>query len=495
MSGNPAKTAFTRVFLIPNRARPDRKPSYESCMKMMGVSQDFGEIAPIYCPDPEIPGKFVKLGSIKGEGSLPSTSLVGKYFFDLRSELLRLAGIGCPMDVQLHMGPCHNLGYFNEFAKNIILEDVGIGTYSTDDLGALGPDENAQINETGDITASKMYEVVPLVLEERGADLVTVELVDVIRGDKIACAECEDTSEGCERWYAVSVIETASPGTLPEVVFSIDKGATWNDHDVDTLTNNASALALLGDYIVVVSNPDNAHHYALKSQFDSGADPIFTRVGVGYIVGGEPNDIWSTGTYAFIDGDTGYVYGLDDATGGVTVLDAGVATAEHLFAVHALNTEFAVAVGEDGAVIYTQNGVTWQAAAGLGLGRTLICVWVKSEMEWWIGDNLGRIVYTLDGGMTYAESTFPGSGTGRVDDIQFPTDSVGFMAHTTAAGAGRLLRSYNGGYDWIVLPEATGVIPANSRINAIATCPIDANIVVGVGLGTTPDGFIVVGED
>ena len=116
--GNPAKTAFTRVFLIPNRAQPDRKPTYESCMKMMGASQDFGETEPIYCPDPQNPGKFIEEGSLKTAGGRPSTSLVGRYFFDLRSELLRLAAIGCPMDVQLHMGPCHNLGYFNEFAKS-----------------------------------------------------------------------------------------------------------------------------------------------------------------------------------------------------------------------------------------------------------------------------------------------------------------------------------------------------------------------------------------
>ena len=495
MSGNPAKTAFTRVFLIPNRARGDRKPSYESCMKMMGLSHDHGETEPIYCPDPINVGKFIEEGTLKAAGSRPSTSLVGRYFFDLRSELMRLAEIGCAMDVQLHMGPCHNLGYFNEFAKDLILEGVAIGTYGTDDLGALGPDENSAINETGDITARKMYEVVPLTLEERGADLVTVELVDVVHCDKISCDECEDVSEGCDKWYAVSVIESASPGTMSEVVFSIDKGANWNDHDVDTLLNIATGIACLGDYIVVISNVDLAHHYALKSQFDSGADPIFTQVLGGYVAGGGPNDIWSTGLYAFIVGDTGYVYGLEDATGAVVVLDAGVATGQQLNAVHALNSEFAVAVGNNGAVIFTQNGVTWQAATGLGMGRNLFCVWVKSETEWWIGDNQGRLVYTIDQGATYFEKAFPGSGTGAIYDIQFPTDSVGFMTHTTVAALGRLLRSYDGGYSWIVLPEATGVIPANSRINAIATCPVDANIVVGVGLGTAPDGFIVVGED
>lgn len=48
----PVKSAFTRVFLIEGRARGDHKPSYESCLRMMGVSQSFGDIEKIENPDP-----------------------------------------------------------------------------------------------------------------------------------------------------------------------------------------------------------------------------------------------------------------------------------------------------------------------------------------------------------------------------------------------------------------------------------------------------------
>lgn len=68
-------------------------------MKMMGVLQDFGEIEFIYCPDPVNIGKFIKEGLFKIVGGLLVIFLVGWYFFDLRSELLRFVGIGCLMDV------------------------------------------------------------------------------------------------------------------------------------------------------------------------------------------------------------------------------------------------------------------------------------------------------------------------------------------------------------------------------------------------------------
>lgn len=61
---------------------------------------------------------------------------------------------------------------------------------------------------------------------------------------------------------------------------------------------------------------------------------------------------------------------------------------------------------------------------------------------------------------------------------------------------GRILRTYDGGYSWNVLPEGSGSMPDNDRFNAIAACTADVNFVVGVGLGGNgTDGIIVVGAD
>ena len=39
-----AQASYTRVFIIEGRARPDHSPSYESCLRMLGVSRGFGDI-------------------------------------------------------------------------------------------------------------------------------------------------------------------------------------------------------------------------------------------------------------------------------------------------------------------------------------------------------------------------------------------------------------------------------------------------------------------
>jgi hypothetical protein len=69
------------------------------------------------------------------------------------------------------------------------------------------------------------------------------------------------------------------------------------------------------------------------------------------------------------------------------------------------------------------------------------------------------------------------------------------MAHDTTTPLGRILRSSNGGYDWVVAPEGVGTLPASDRINALAACGDNPDVVVGVGLGDdASDGFLILGN-
>jgi photosystem II stability/assembly factor-like uncharacterized protein len=120
---------------------------------------------------------------------------------------------------------------------------------------------------------------------------------------------------------------------------------------------------------------------------------------------------------------------------------------------------------------------------------------LRSETEWWVGASNGNAYVTFDSGATWNTSGFPGSGSGTVLAIEKATKSVLYMAHQTAAIRGRILRSYNAGQEWVVLPENAGTIPVNDRINALAVSETNPNLVVGVGLADNAvDGIIVVGE-
>ncbi|MCJ7742116.1 MAG: hypothetical protein MUO95_05445 [Methanoregula sp.] len=499
MSETIAKTANTRVFLIEGGARPDHSPSYKSCLRMMAVSQGYGAIERIECPDPYKYGAFIEKGKIKGATEQPTTSLEGRYPQDMLSDLMKLARKGCAFDVQLHTGSCQDPSSFNEYDKALILEGANLTNYATEDLGALASGDNAAINETSDITATDAYEVVPLSVTNRTPILVVDEVLDVIVCDNVSCGgECEDESGGCEKIYAITAYSSGSPNTLGDFVNSVDGGATWYVQDIDGLTSNdPSSVECLGDYVFITSAGGLNLTYALKSEMNGITDATWTQVATGFVAGGGPNDAWSSGSYAFIVGNNGYVYGTSDPTAGVTVLDAGAATVEDLFAVHGISNEFAVAVGENGIIIFTTDGSLWTLSptSPVGIGIALNTVWVKSETEWFVGTSNGNLYYTLNQGVTWTTKAFSGSGTGSVESVVFPTKSVGFLAHTTAATKGRILRSIDGGNSWKLLPEKTGTMPANDKINALAYCTSDPNFIVGGGLAdVTAGGFIVVGS-
>ncbi|KPL17776.1 MAG: hypothetical protein AMJ93_14625 [Anaerolineae bacterium SM23_84] len=492
-----AKTGFSRVFLIDGGARPDHAPAYQGCMKAGGVSKSWGDLTSIECPSEVRYDGFVEVDTIKGAEERATMDLMGRYLADVASELLRIGNLGCGVDVQVHIGKCTDPTDFNTFTKALVLEGAYISDWSTDDLGAIESGERSPVNETGSISSKDLYEILRLVLTEVAASVVTNEVVDVTICDQVACGECDEDSSGCQHIYAITLQEGGSPGTPPDIVFTVN-GSTWYADDIDSLgaAEDPSAIDCVGDYIVVVSNDSGSAHYALKSEVDAVIDETWTEIATGFV--GAPNDCHRAtgGRYLYIVGDGGYIYRTDDITAGVSVLDAGVATDQNLNRVFAFSDEFVVAVGENSAVVYTEDGLGWSAVGGPGAGLSLTAVAVQSETTWFVGTGTGYLYYTVDKAANWIAKGFPGSGAGVVHDIAFANDSVGYLAHATAKPAGRILRTYDGGYSWNILPEGAGTIPDNDRINRVAPCVYDANFVVGVGLSDlSADGIIVVGQD
>lgn len=501
MAFDIAKTAYSRVFLIEDRAGPENEPVFQSCLKAGAYDQSFGDLTAIECPDPERYGEFIEVATLRGAKERGSSSLTGRYAMDLASTLLEIARRRCEADVQVHFGACTDPRIFNKFTKALIWTAVALSSWSTEDLGALSSDENAVVNESTPLSIKDVYEVLEMSFESRASDVVVNEVMDVVICDRMSCGECEEPSKGCQKVYALQGGIMGSPGTPPDVLYSLDKALSFASNEIDSLGagETADALACLLEYIVVVSNASCSLHYKEKADVDAGIVGGWTEVTTGFVALHCPNDIWSVGTAAFIVGDLGYVYFTDDPVDGVEVLDAGIATVEDLNAVHALDETHAVAVGNLDAVIYTTNGVTWQATtANPGSGANLIAVWMWSEKVWWVGTSNGRLYYTIDKGETWIQKALPGTSITEIDDISFAIPSVGIVCgtRTPATGAvGAAWRSYDGGFSWVALPEGLGALPDSDALNALALCADDVNFGVLVGEVNTNDGVIIVGED
>lgn len=497
-SFNPAQSGQSRVFILEGRARADHKPTYMTTLKAGSPSQSFGDVEKIEIPHPTQYDKFLEAGKIRGAEENVTITLTGRYARDVKSELLRMAKALCPVDVQINFGACKDPTAYNVFDKKIILEDAVLTNWGAEDLGALGSDERAKIDENVDVSAREIYEIVELTLGEKAGSVVTNEVVDITICDSASCGDCDEESSGCDKFFAVSLSAGGSPGTPADVVFSLDEGVSWDAHDIESLgaSNNPDGIECLGSYLFVVSEDSESLHYALKSEFDGSTDPDFTEVTTGFVAGGGPRAVDVGSAKAFIVGAGGYIYSTEDPTAGVTVLDAGTIYTDNYNDVSAFSDEFAVAVGDNGRIVKTENGTLWTSVtpSPVGAGVHFNAILVLSENTWLIGSAAGVLYYTVNGGTSFTTKAFPGSGAGVIRDIVSATESVLFMAHDTAAPAGRILRSINGGYDWYVLPEGSGVIPANDRVNAIAACPSNADLFAGVGLADdAADGFVVLG--
>lgn len=499
----PAKTAFSRVFIIEGGARADRKPSFEAYTKAGGLEWGVGDVERIEAPDPEAYGDFIEIGEVIGQVERPTISLTSRFAMDIASKLLSMARRRCPGTVHIHFGQCTDPTSFNDYTKAIIVDPARPSNYSTEDLGALGSDENAKVDETLDLSGKDAYEVLPLSVGEKAASLITNEIMDVTIADVKGCGDCADESDGSEKIYAVSKAAGGSPSTPPDVIYTLDKGATWGTSDIDSLSSAQDAVGIrqVGQYLVAISDDVGTTgnlNYVLKTDLDLTGDETWVGVTTGFVAGKQPRAISVAGGVGFIVGNGGYIYKCIDPTAGVEVLDAGGLTSDDLLSVHALSEDFVVACGNNGIILYTTNGQDFSALTRFtALGVHFNAIWAKNTQEWFVVTSSGLMYYTVNGGVTWTAKTFPGSGTGVCYDILFVNSNVGYLAHTNATPKGRILRSTDGGYSWVVTPERLGLagIPTNQRLTCIAANRHDVNFYVAGGLGLSTDGILIQAQD
>ncbi len=491
------RTPFSRVFLIENGAGPANVPVYQGRARALGPSWSLGDRTPVREPDPDRYGGFKIVDSIKGERDLPTMSLENRLQYSL-SDLLRLGKTGCDLDIQIHIGKCQDPQNFNGgWNKVMVLEQAGITNWSTGELGALEQGQDAAILETADLQGLDFLEIVQLTFSELGATEIVQEIIAVTICDSISCGACGISSDGCQVVFALTMSEGGSPGLPAELIFTQDAGATLGETNVTTLAANQDPTDAdcIGANYVLVSNESDSYHFAPIADILAGTE-TWTEIAGGINAAGSPNSIWSaSSSESFIAGDGGYVYKLSNVGDAAVIQTSGSVTSENLNDIHGIDELNVIAVGANNAVIYTRNGgLTWQSVTGPNVATVLNVVWMKSELEWFVGDAGGQLWYTRDRGVTWTEKAFSGSGAGVVRDITFATPTVGYLAHDTATPAGRILRTINGGNSWYVLPEGSGAIPANDRITAIDSCGEDVNVIFGGGLDDgASDGIFVKG--
>ena len=492
------KTSFSRVFTQEGGAGPSNAPVYQGLARATGIAWPQGDVTPVRVASRDKYDRFDVVTTIQGQQGLPSLSLEFRMAQTL-SDVLRFVKKGCPVDVHVHIGACQKPDDFNggwSDGKALVLSSAQPTDYTTDDLGALDSDQRAIVMETVPFTGLDYFEIGPLKPETQAASTVSDEIVDIAICDSISCGDCGLPSDGCQVVFALQGESSGSPGIGAAIIYTSDGGSTWGKSAISSLGigSTASAVSCVGSRLVVVSQSGESLHWAdIVDVLDGTA--VWTAVTTGFVGGGGPNDIFSvSSTETWIVGQGGYIYFTTDPTAGVTVQSSGGVTAQNLLHVHGSDQNNIVAVGASNAVVVTSNGGdSWSLVTGPDAAVQLNTVWMATPQTMHIGTDGGKMWYTINGGSTWTAKAFSGTGSGKVKDIVFASNNVGYMAHSTTAPAGRIFRTIDGGYSWYLIPEQSGVsFPTIDRINALAACDSDVNVAFGGGLNADgADGVIV----
>lgn len=414
-----------------------------------GVTESYGDVDPIYVKDPIVTDRYQIVGRQRGTPALGSANLtmMEKIGFVPRD----LGKQGCEFNLYRPVGNCKSLADFNNGWDYV---EVYGGCVATErDGGDVFPmDGDEQLANAYSLTIAEMYKVGALSFGEKAATAVDREVVDVVWGGGVSCGNCGPTDDGATRLYAVTQGSgAASPGLPAEVVYvrrnAVDGSITVYEYPLSFLTSSEqpSAIDIMGDYLIVVSNDAGSYAYAPINSLD-GTLGAFTEVTAGFVASREPNDIFVASPFqAYLVGDGGYIYSLTTVTQGVTVLDAGDATAENLNRIHGDRASTLVAVGDNAAVVYSTNGgLSWQTASAAPGSATLTAVSVKDRFHWWVGGS--SRYYTRNAGVSWTQQAI--AGAVAISDIVFATPEIGYTIYVTATPAARLQATMNGGHDW-----------------------------------------------
>jgi len=350
------------------------------------------------------------------------------------------------------------------------------------------------------------YDIGSLGIGEVATAEVQREVIDLVYGSSAACGECGIYNDGSQWIYALQQDDNSSTGILANVLYSTDGGATWTASAITGIGGNASvkAIDIMGSYLVVLSDGDNAYYYAAINPL-TGAPGTWNKITSGFVALKTPNDLFVvSASEAYIAANGGYVYRLSTPGNAVVPVLAGGAGTGNLNRIDGTG-ETLVAVGAAGLIVKSTNrGQTWAAVTGtIPATPALQAIDVVDAYKFWTGGADGKLYFTVNGGETFVEKVLPVT-LANVYDIVFPTFEVGFVAGATVTPTGKLFTTFDGGFTFAssdsVSQRRIANWPTFNKAGRLAvpsagSIGVKANNLAIAGLnGGGTDGIILIGS-
>lgn len=468
------------LWVFPNG--PNHAGAYIGCVEADDISAPQGDTELIRCFD--VYGRYKTVGKIQSPPDPVTTTLTSLTY---RTRNL-LEKIRCEYGLMFLQRDGGRADLFCNHQRALILDGV-VNTEKTY-IGILKRSEEVSSERGFAIAANPPPIDVAEVKGNRKSTTETADFMDVfmIRGDCDPCLEGVAVANGIDYM-----------GANANVYLTHDGGQSWTATTNPANVVDATACVLLdmcnGIRRILVGGlaVNGVQGYTAYSDDDgvtwtlatvgapAGGDGVTHGGGI-FTLGANYNWLASADGYIYFSGDGGETWAAQELA---TITGGDYTQVE--FTAEGLHG-YAVAAG--GIIAKTTNGgASWTAATPEG--GNLLTVVVKDDDYAWIGDDVGGIYWTEDGGTTWEHRTgWVGSGTAvDINDIAFANDWVGFMIAGIKGSLGKVYRTIDGGYTWDILTSDT-----NEGLNALVACDENYAVYVGdvVAAGT---GFAGVVEE
>jgi photosystem II stability/assembly factor-like uncharacterized protein len=431
-----------------------------------------GDITQVRCPSPEKANEWVVIGKITGTPGNKTTNLEAP--LGLVNYLL---SIKCDFNIQYRIGECSRPDDPTGYEFLLSFENARISNRGITGLNPRTPDSNNQSMVTADVTFDDFYVVVAptwtgvTITEQTGATIKDVHFCD----SAVCAGNCGTGSIGCQVGYVITSGITGGGGE--EIWKTVDGGSNWTriQSPFTEVYDDMVAIDCMGD-VVLVANGTTAGTIARSA--DAGASWTVIEVGGSQVV----NDIFFVDSaHIYLCGEGGHIWYSADGGLTWTIQEDGDLSASGLNEITFFNLDYGIAVGDGGTILRTINGGSDWSLVTSGVATNLHTVDFVTKWLVWIGGASATLLKSTDSGATWTAVTWSGAGTDTINSIKFCGTSFGFFGGTTAADAGVLYTTPDGGYSF-----KAQVLPTNAGINAVHCC--DPNTAF---LATNGNGMLI----
>ncbi len=490
MSDEPMLAGKSALWAQPDG--PNTKPEYLGCHALGDITEPKGDVTTIYRPDKAQTGEFKAVGSYRGAPGAVTATLTA----DVRPTQDALEKVrGCKCTIFAHKQDCGRRDTFTNYRRSFVLENCIISSAGITGVAVADQNDETVTQQTFDLSAERLGRVLRLTVGRQTIGS-TGDLVGIHFCNAVQCAgSCGPAKPVCSYGVACGSAPTASVTEHGEVWYTEDGGATWTecvadpfaaDEDVGAVTcflmgrNTTRIIAARG-------TTDAGNPAEIGYSDDDGA--TWTLVDVGSVNGQyvtDPRALFALDQYnVWLVTNDGYIYYSEDSGLTWTTQESGALTSDPLNCIQFLNEDDGFAVGDNNIILSTNDGgTTWTALTGPTGKATdeVEALAVVTENRVFIGFSDGELWYTENAGASWAQRTLP-VALSIINDIAFLEENeyIGYLVGNTAAGAGVILRTIDGGYTW----EQVSGLPTNAGLSAIHVCETNLAFAVGPVQGGT----------